>query len=43
MRFWCARNTSESDKRKAAVMLGVAADRFRDELGSAKVDELVLM
>ena len=43
MRFWCARNMSESDKQKAAGMLGVAMDQFRDELGSAKVDELVLM
>ncbi|KAF8226802.1 hypothetical protein L208DRAFT_1380044 [Tricholoma matsutake] len=34
---------SESDRRKAAMMLGVAADRFRDELGSAKVDKLVLI
>ena len=43
MRFWRARNMSESDKRKAAAVLGEAADWFRDKLGSAKVVELVLM
>ena len=37
MHPWCAQHVLKSDKQKAAVMLQVAADWFRDELGSAQV------